>query len=194
MKAKSKPLAQKTPADYGVDTAPRLTTLGVREPSKREAGIKVASVDELIDRLRTAGSGRMKTLVLVEHEGGQLKDATLSAVTAASKLGEVHLLVAGEGVGAVAEAAAKIAGVGKVHVADGAAYRAPAGGECRAGRGRADARPSRLFRRRLDDHRQERRPAGRRHARRHADFRRHRRRGRGHVPAARSTPATPSPP
>ncbi|ATE63078.1 electron transfer flavoprotein subunit alpha/FixB family protein [Rhizorhabdus dicambivorans] len=64
----------------------------------------------------------MKTLVWVEHEGGAVKDATLSAVTAASKLGEVHLLVAGEGVGAVAEAAAKIAGVGKVHVADGAAY------------------------------------------------------------------------
>jgi electron transfer flavoprotein beta subunit len=55
MKAKSKPLAQKTPADYGVDTAPRLTTLGVREPSKREAGVKVQSVDELIDHLRTAG-------------------------------------------------------------------------------------------------------------------------------------------
>jgi electron transfer flavoprotein beta subunit len=55
MKAKSKPLAQKTAADYGVDTAPRLETLGVREPSKREAGIKVQSVDELIDRLRTAG-------------------------------------------------------------------------------------------------------------------------------------------
>ncbi|HYE27789.1 MAG TPA: electron transfer flavoprotein subunit beta/FixA family protein [Allosphingosinicella sp.] len=55
MKAKSKPLAQKIPADYGVDTAPRLQTLGVREPSKREAGIKVQSVDELIDRLRTVG-------------------------------------------------------------------------------------------------------------------------------------------
>jgi electron transfer flavoprotein beta subunit len=55
MKAKSKPLAQKTPADYGVDTAPRVETLSVREPSKREAGIKVQSVDELIDRLRTAG-------------------------------------------------------------------------------------------------------------------------------------------
>jgi electron transfer flavoprotein alpha subunit len=64
----------------------------------------------------------MKTLVWVEHEGGHLKDATLPAVTAASKLGEVHLLVAGEGVGAVAEAAAKIAGVDKVHVADDAAY------------------------------------------------------------------------
>jgi electron transfer flavoprotein beta subunit len=55
MKAKSKPLASKTPADYGVDTAPRLTTIGVREPSKREAGVKVNSVDELIDRLRTMG-------------------------------------------------------------------------------------------------------------------------------------------
>jgi len=64
----------------------------------------------------------MIALVLVEHEGGQLKDATLSAVTAASKLGEVHALVAGEGVGAVAEAAAKIAGVTRVHVADGAPY------------------------------------------------------------------------
>jgi electron transfer flavoprotein alpha subunit len=64
----------------------------------------------------------MKTLVLVEHEGGQLKDATLAAVTAASKLGEVHLLVAGSNVAAVAEQAARIAGVGKVHVADDAAY------------------------------------------------------------------------
>ena len=64
----------------------------------------------------------MKTLVWVEHEAGAVKDATLATVTAASKLGEVHLLVAGQGVGAVAEAAAKIAGVGKVHVADDAAY------------------------------------------------------------------------
>ena len=64
----------------------------------------------------------MKALVWVEHDGKAVKDATLSAVTAASKLGEVHLLVAGQGVGAVAEQAAKIAGVGKVHVADDAAY------------------------------------------------------------------------
>lgn len=64
----------------------------------------------------------MKTLVWVEHDGGVLKDATLSAVTAAAKLGEVHLLVAGAGVGGVAAEAAKIEGVGKVHVADDAAY------------------------------------------------------------------------
>jgi len=62
----------------------------------------------------------MKTLVLVEHDGSSVKDATLAAVTAAAKLGEVHLLVAGKGVGGVADAATKIAGVGKVHVADGA--------------------------------------------------------------------------
>ncbi len=64
----------------------------------------------------------MKTLVWVEHDGTAVKDATLAAVTAASKLGEVHLLVAGQGVDGVAHAAAKIAGVGKVHVADDAAF------------------------------------------------------------------------
>ena len=62
----------------------------------------------------------MKTLVLVEHEAGAIKDATYATVTAAAELGEVHLLVAGSGIGAVADAAAKIAGAGKVHVADGA--------------------------------------------------------------------------
>jgi electron transfer flavoprotein beta subunit len=55
MKAKSKPLAQKTPADYGIDMTPRHTVVSVREPSNREAGVKVNSVDELIDRLRTTG-------------------------------------------------------------------------------------------------------------------------------------------
>src|SRR6185503_13533065 len=55
MKAKSKPLAQKTPADYGVDTAPRLQTLKVEEPPKRQAGVKVGSVDELIGKLKALG-------------------------------------------------------------------------------------------------------------------------------------------
>ena len=55
MKAKSKPLAQKTPADYGVDTAPRLKTLKVAEPPKRSAGVKVADVDELITKLTNLG-------------------------------------------------------------------------------------------------------------------------------------------
>jgi len=55
MKAKSKPLAQKTPADYGVDTAPRLKLVKVSEPAKRQAGVKVGSVDELIGKLKTLG-------------------------------------------------------------------------------------------------------------------------------------------
>jgi len=65
----------------------------------------------------------MKTLVWVEHDNASVKDATLAAVTAAGKLGEVHLLVAGSGCAAVADEAAKIAGVGKVHLADDAAYK-----------------------------------------------------------------------
>ena len=64
----------------------------------------------------------MKTLVWVEHDNSSVKDATLAAVTAASQLGEVHLLVAGEGCAAVADQATKIAGVAKVHLADNAAY------------------------------------------------------------------------
>ena len=64
----------------------------------------------------------MKTLVWVEHDNNGVKDATLAAVTAAGKLGEVHLLVAGANCAAVADEAAAIAGVGKVHLADDAAY------------------------------------------------------------------------
>jgi electron transfer flavoprotein beta subunit len=52
MKAKSKPLETKTPADYGVDIAPRLSVVKVTEPKKRTGGGKVASVDELIDKLK----------------------------------------------------------------------------------------------------------------------------------------------
>ncbi len=55
MKAKSKPLAQKTPADYGVDTTPRLKTLKVAEPPVRQAGVKVADVDELVAKMKALG-------------------------------------------------------------------------------------------------------------------------------------------
>ncbi len=55
MKAKSKPLAQKTPADYGVDVAPRLKTLKVTEPAQRSAGVKVADVDALVAKLKEMG-------------------------------------------------------------------------------------------------------------------------------------------
>ncbi|MGE0716266.1 MAG: electron transfer flavoprotein subunit beta/FixA family protein [Alphaproteobacteria bacterium] len=53
MKAKKKPIDVQKPADLGVDTAPRLTTLKVEEPSKRQAGVKVKTVAELVDKLKT---------------------------------------------------------------------------------------------------------------------------------------------
>jgi electron transfer flavoprotein beta subunit len=52
MKAKKKPLDEKAPADYGVDVAPRLTIVKTAEPPTRKAGVKVGSVDELIDVLK----------------------------------------------------------------------------------------------------------------------------------------------
>jgi electron transfer flavoprotein alpha subunit len=64
----------------------------------------------------------MSVLVWVEHDNASLKDATLAAVTAAGKLGDVHALVAGNGCSAVADQAAKIAGVSKVLLANDAAY------------------------------------------------------------------------
>ncbi|NMN06519.1 MULTISPECIES: FAD-binding protein [unclassified Novosphingobium] len=63
-----------------------------------------------------------KVLLWVEHDGAAIKDATLSAVTAAAQLGDVVALVAGEGVDGVAAAAAQIAGVSAVLKADDAAY------------------------------------------------------------------------
>ena len=66
----------------------------------------------------------MSILVIAEHDNASLKAATLNVVTAASKIGgDVHVLVAGSNCGAVADAAAKIAGVSKVLVADNAAYQ-----------------------------------------------------------------------
>ncbi len=55
MKARSKPLAQKSPADYGVDITPRLTTVKVSEPPKRAAGVILADVDALVAKLKDLG-------------------------------------------------------------------------------------------------------------------------------------------
>lgn len=55
MKAKSKPLENKTPADYGIDTALRVKTVKVSEPAVRAAGVKVADVDELVAKLKAIG-------------------------------------------------------------------------------------------------------------------------------------------
>jgi len=52
MKSKKKPLDVMTPDELGVDVAPRTTTLKVEPPAQRSAGIKVESVDELVDKLK----------------------------------------------------------------------------------------------------------------------------------------------
>jgi electron transfer flavoprotein beta subunit len=56
MKAKKKPMDEKTPGDYGVDVTPRLTIVGTAEPETRAAGIMVGSVDELIEKLKEVGA------------------------------------------------------------------------------------------------------------------------------------------
>ncbi len=56
MKAKKKPMDEKIPADYGVDPAPRLKVLTTVEPPKRDAGVKVKSVGELVSKLKAAGA------------------------------------------------------------------------------------------------------------------------------------------
>jgi len=55
MKAKKKPIAEKSPADLGVDVAPRFKVLKVSEPPRRGGGMKVANVSELLDKLKAAG-------------------------------------------------------------------------------------------------------------------------------------------
>jgi len=64
----------------------------------------------------------MSVLVYAEHDNASLKDATLAVVTAGGQLGDVHVLVAGNGCDAAAQAAAKIAGVAKVLVANDAIF------------------------------------------------------------------------
>jgi len=64
----------------------------------------------------------MSVLVIAEHDNASIKDATLNTVTAAAALGDITVLVAGNGCAAAGEAAAKINGVSKVLVADDAAY------------------------------------------------------------------------
>ena len=125
MKAKKKPIDEKTPADYGVDVAPRLKVLKTAEPGGRKAGVKVKIGGGAgREAARRSGSDlTMATLLLAEVAGGALSDMTARALTAALEIGQpVDVLVAGQDVGAAAEAAAKLAGVAKVRVADDALY------------------------------------------------------------------------
>ncbi len=126
MKAKKKPIDEKTPADYGVDIAPRLQVL----KTTRAAGPQVRRQGRLGRRAGRQAQGRsggalMTTLLIAEHDNKTLKDATDKALTAAKALGgDVHVLVAGKDCKAVADAAAKLDGVKKVLLADARALRA----------------------------------------------------------------------
>ena len=93
------------------------------EPAGRKSGVKVASLAELVGQAQGRGGDRMTTLLLAEHDNKSLKDATNKALTAAKALGgDVHILVAGKDAKAAADAAAKLDGVKKVLLADGALY------------------------------------------------------------------------
>ena len=52
MKAKKKPIDQKSPEDFGINVSPRVNILKVIEPPKRQAGIKVESIEELVEKLK----------------------------------------------------------------------------------------------------------------------------------------------
>ncbi len=98
MRAKKKPIDEKTAADYGVDIKPRLEVVKTSEPPVRKAGVKVATVVELDRQAEKRGGGDlMPTLLIAEHDNKSLKDATNKALTAAKAIGaEVHVLVAGQ--------------------------------------------------------------------------------------------------
>ena len=124
MKAKKKPIEDKTPDAYGVDVCAAHRS----DEDHRAAGPQVRRQGE--DRRRAGrqaqergGGHLMTTLLVAEHDNKSLKDATNKALTAAKALGQpVHVLVAGKGARAVAEAAPKLDGVAKVLVADNASY------------------------------------------------------------------------
>ena len=123
MKAKKKPIEEKTPDAYGVDAKPRLDVVKTTEPPSRKSGVKVGSPAELVAKLKRRWSARMTTLLVAEHDNKSLKDSTNKALTAVKALGgDVHVLVAGKGAKAVADAAAKLDGVKKVLLADAPAY------------------------------------------------------------------------
>lgn len=130
MKAKKKPLDVIALADTGVDASKRQTVLNVSPPESRSAGVMVGSVAELVDKLKNEAkviqwvNRIMTTLVIAHHDNAELHVSTLNTVTAAAKVGgDIHVLVAGSGAGAVATEAAKITGVAKVLHADADQYK-----------------------------------------------------------------------
>ena len=103
MKAKKKPLEEKTAADYGVDVTPRLKVREDRRArdaqGRRQGRLGRRADPEAQDR---GGGDLMAILILAKHDNAHLNDATAKAVTAAKKMGgDIHVLVAGRDAGAV---------------------------------------------------------------------------------------------
>ena len=98
MKAKKKPIDEKTPEAYGVDVKPRLEvvkTVGAAEPQVRRQGRLARRAGR---QAQGRGGAGMTTLLVAEHDNKTLKDSTNKALTAAKALGgDVHVLVAGKG-------------------------------------------------------------------------------------------------
>ena len=123
MKARKKPIAEKTAADYGVDPAPRLKVLEVREPEKRRAGDKGRERCRTRRTLARTRRDLMASLVLAEHNNASLNEATAkdgdgraADIDAGACAGGGRGLRAGRGRGR-----RQAAGVEKVLVADDAA-------------------------------------------------------------------------
>ncbi len=175
MKAKKKPLDEKTPADLGVDVKPRLKVVKTSEPPKRQAARRSSRSAELVDKLKTKReSSDMAVLLIAEHDNASLKDATAKALTAALAIDkDVHVLVAGHNAGGAAAEAASLEGVKKVLHCDAPAFERPLA-EPNVGAGGVARRPLRRDRRAGHHERQELLPAHRRAARRDADLRDHR--------------------
>ena len=114
MKAKSKPLAAKTPADYGVDVTPRLTVREDRRAGRAPGRDQGRLGGRTGGEAERSGGDLMAVLVLGEVTDGHLAlDATSKAVTAAAMLGEVTVLCAGAHAAEAGKAAAAIAGRGE---------------------------------------------------------------------------------
>ena len=116
MKAKKKQLDIIPMDSLGLDTTSRVKILKVEDPPQREAGIKVDSVEELIDKLKKRSEGDlMGVLVIAEHDNEVLQESTLNAVTAGLEINaDISVLVAGQNCGGVVDSVGKVAGVSKV--------------------------------------------------------------------------------
>ena len=124
MMARKKTIDTFTAEELGIETTRHTNTLDVSPPPGRQAGIKVESVEELVDKLKNEAKViPMSVLVVADHDNVVLKPVTRVVLAAAAEIGgDVDVLVAGSGCESVSHEAAKIGGVSKVLLADNVSY------------------------------------------------------------------------